>query len=228
MSAKQTKPRRASRESFASYIYKVLKQVHADAGLSRKAMNVLDSMAYQVMENLASEAGNICTKTKKQTIGAREIRFAVKTELTGELIKHATSESDKAVTNFIKAKEAEKKKKTDGKSKTNSSRAGLNFPVGRVSRILKKGHYAKRIGEHAGVALTAIMEYLMAEVLELSGNAARDNKKMRISTRHILLAVKNDEELIKLFNGTIPQSGVLPNIRAELLPKKKGSKKQVA
>ena len=59
------------------------------------------------------------------------------------------------------------------------------------------------------------------QVLELAGNAARDNKKSRIIPRHLQLAVRNDEELNKLLSGvTISQGGVLPNIQAVLLPKK--------
>jgi len=66
-----------------------------------------------------------------------------------------------------------------------------------------------------------VLEYLCAEILELAGNAARDNKKTRIIPRHITLAVKNDEELNKLLgNVTIAAGGVLPNIHAVLLPKK--------
>ncbi|XP_063813436.1 histone H2A, sperm-like [Pseudophryne corroboree] len=107
-----------------------------------------------------------------------------------------------------------------GKS-SRSSKAGLQFPVGRIHRYLKKGNYAKRIGSAASIYMAATMEYLCAEVLELSGNAARDNKKSRILPRHIQLAVRNDEELAKLFDGvTIADGGVLPNIHAILLPKK--------
>jgi histone H2A len=70
------------------------------------------------------------------------------------------------------------------------------------------------------VYLAAILEYLTAEILELSGNAASDNKKSRIIPRHILLAVRNDEELSRLFQHvTISQGGVLPNIHSVLLPK---------
>ncbi|XP_071263402.1 histone H2AX-like [Salvelinus alpinus] len=111
--------------------------------------------------------------------------------------------------------------KARAKAKTRSSRAGLQFPVGRVHRLLRKGNYAKRVGAGAPVYLAAVLEYLTAEILELAGNAARDNKKSRIIPRHLQLAVRNDEELNKLLGGvTIAQGGVLPNIQAVLLPKK--------
>ncbi|KAH0546883.1 hypothetical protein KQX54_015765 [Cotesia glomerata] len=114
-----------------------------------------------------------------------------------------------------------KRGKVKGKSKTRSSRAGLQFPVGRIHRMLRKGNYAERVGAGAPVYLAAVMEYLAAEVLELAGNAARDNKKTRIIPRHLQLAIRNDEELNKLLSGvTIAQGGVLPNIQAVLLPKK--------
>ncbi|KAG5672316.1 hypothetical protein PVAND_002450 [Polypedilum vanderplanki] len=96
--------------------------------------------------------------------------------------------------------------KVKAKAKSRSSRAGLQFPVGRIHRLLRKGNYA-------------------AEVLELAGNAARDNKKTRIIPRHLQLAIRNDEELNKLLSGvTIAQGGVLPNIQAVLLPKEDRNK----
>jgi histone H2A len=110
--------------------------------------------------------------------------------------------------------------------KSRSSRAGLQFPVGRVHRLLRKGNYAQRIGAGAPVYLAAVLEYLAAEILELAGNAARDNKKTRIIPRHLQLAIRNDEELNKLLGHvTIAQGGVLPNIHSVLLPKKGLSEK---
>ncbi|XP_020212841.1 probable histone H2A.5 [Cajanus cajan] len=110
------------------------------------------------------------------------------------------------------------------KAVSKSIKAGLQFPVGRVARYLKKGRYALRVGTGAPIYLAAVLEYLAAEVLELAGNAARDNKKNRINPRHVLLAVRNDDELGKLLQGvTIASGGVLPNINPVLLPKKAAS-----
>ncbi|KAJ9681913.1 hypothetical protein PVL29_018006 [Vitis rotundifolia] len=110
------------------------------------------------------------------------------------------------------------------KSVSKSVKAGLQFPVGRIARFLKAGRYAQRTGTGAPIYLAAVLEYLAAEVLELAGNAARDNKKNRINPRHVLLAVRNDEELGKLLKGvTIANGGVLPNINPVLLPKKSNS-----
>ncbi|XP_014214218.1 histone H2A-beta, sperm-like [Copidosoma floridanum] len=115
--------------------------------------------------------------------------------------------------------------KAKAKPKTRLSRAGLHFPVGRIQRFLRKGNYAERVGAGAPVYLAATLEYLSAEILELAGNAARDNKKTRIIPRHLQLAIRNDEELNKLLaDVTVSQGGVLPNVQAVLLPKRSEKK----
>eukprot|EP01115_Flamella_aegyptia_P003079 TRINITY_DN14_c0_g1_i3.p1 TRINITY_DN14_c0_g1~~TRINITY_DN14_c0_g1_i3.p1 ORF type:complete len:136 (-),score=39.57 TRINITY_DN14_c0_g1_i3:79-450(-) len=112
------------------------------------------------------------------------------------------------------------------KSVTRSNRAGLQFPVGRIHRQIREGRYAARVGAGAPVYLAAVLEYLAAEILELAGNASRDNKRVRIIPRHLQLAIRNDEELNKLLqNVTIAAGGVIPNIHSVLLPPK--SKKRV-
>ena len=116
--------------------------------------------------------------------------------------------------------------KSSSKATTRSEKAGLQFPVGRIARYIRDMKVADRVGAGAPVYLAAVLEYLAAEILELSGNAARDNKRQRIIPRHIQLAVRNDEELNKLLTGvTIAGGGVLPNIHPDLLPKSKKSKK---
>ena len=112
-----------------------------------------------------------------------------------------------------------------GKSTSKTARAGLQFPVARIGRYMRQQRLAPRLGAGAPVYMAAVLEYLTAEILELAGNAARDNKRKRIIPRHLQLAVRNDEELNKLLGDvTIAAGGVLPNIHQVLLPKKKGKK----
>jgi histone H2A len=124
-----------------------------------------------------------------------------------------------------KGKVSGKVKSEDTKSMSRSTRAGLQFPVSRIHRMLRRANVSKRIGSGAPVYLAAVLEYLSAEILELAGNAARDNKKRRINPRHLQLAIRNDEELSKLLGDVIiSEGGVVPYINPALLPAK--SKKQ--
>jgi histone H2A len=112
------------------------------------------------------------------------------------------------------------------KSTSASSKAGLQFPFGRIGHYLCQGKYAIRMGAGAPVVyLAAVLEYLCAEILELASNEVHDSKKIRIVPCHLTLAIKNDKELNKLLGGVmIASGGVLPNIHAILLPKKSTTK----
>ena len=91
-------------ESYASYLYKVLKQVHPDTGISKKAMSILNSFVNDVFERTASEAGRLARYNGKATLSSREIQTAVRLVLPGELAKHAVSEGTKAVTKYTSSK----------------------------------------------------------------------------------------------------------------------------
>lgn len=94
------KRRKARKETYSSYIYKVLKQVHPDTGISNKAMAILNSFVNDIFERIATEASKLASYSKKSTISSREIQTSVRLILPGELAKHAISEGTKSVTKF--------------------------------------------------------------------------------------------------------------------------------
>lgn len=87
-------------ESYSTYVFKVLKQVHPDTGISKKSMNIMNSFVGDIFEKIAAEAGRLCKYNKKDTLSSREIQTAVRLVLPGELAKHAVSEGTKAVTKY--------------------------------------------------------------------------------------------------------------------------------
>lgn len=100
-----TKRRRVKRkESYAIYIYKVLKQVHPDTGISSKAMGIMNSFVNDIFERIATESSRLAHYSKKSTISSREIQTAIRLLLPGELAKHAVSEGTKAVTKYTSSK----------------------------------------------------------------------------------------------------------------------------
>ena len=98
------KKRKKRRESYAIYIYKVLKQVHPDTGVSSKAMSIMNSFVNDIFERIAGEASRLALYNKRTTITSREIQTAVRLLLPGELAKHAVSEGTKAVTKYTSSK----------------------------------------------------------------------------------------------------------------------------
>lgn len=104
-----------------------------------------------------------------------------------------------------------------------SVRAGLQFPVGRIRRLMRKSRAATRIGGGAPVYMAAVLEYFAAEVLELAANAAKESKRHRIIPRHIQLAIRTDPELNQLVGeqATIASGGVMPYVHPALLKKVK-------
>ena len=93
----------ARKETFNIYIYKVLKQVHPEVGVSKKGMSVLNSFILDIFERVTGEAGKLARFNKKATLSSREVQTAVRLVLPGELAKHAVSEGTKAVTKFTSA-----------------------------------------------------------------------------------------------------------------------------
>lgn len=211
--------------SYSSYIYKVLKQVHPDTGITNTAMAAMNSFINDAFDRMCVEAGRLARYNKKPTLNSREIQSSVRLVLSGELAKHAVAEGTKAVTKTTTTTE------TKNRPVSRSEKAGLILPVSRLARAMRIGRYASRYGYTAPAYLAAVLEYLAAEVLELAGNAARDNKRKRVTPRHITLAVRNDEEINKFLNRgnvTIGRGGVLPGIHKQLLRQKSKEKPEAA
>ncbi|XP_065092364.1 histone H2B-like [Ochlerotatus camptorhynchus] len=98
------KRRQRRKKSYAIYIYKVLKQVHPDTGVSSKAMSIMNSFVNDIFERIAAESSRLAQYNKRSTITSREIQTAVRLLLPGELAKHAVSEGTKAVNKYISSK----------------------------------------------------------------------------------------------------------------------------
>ena len=98
------KKKRKRKESYSIYIYKVLKQVHPDTGVSSKAMSIMNSFVNAIFERIAAESSLLAHYNKRSTITSREIQTAVRLLLPGELAKHAVSEGTKAVTKYTSSK----------------------------------------------------------------------------------------------------------------------------
>lgn len=211
--------------NFQTYIYRVLKQVHPDTGLSGTALSAMNNLVRINIEKIMIGVNQLMLRTGKKTIGSREIQSATRLALPGELTKHGVSEGTKAVTTYVvtKSDREEEKKSSSGKLSpiSRSAMGGLVFPVTRIQNLMMGLATASRKTDTAAVYLAAVCEYLTAEVLELSGNAARDNKRVRITPRHIMLAVRNDQELDRLYRNAVFAGGILPYISAKILPEKK-------
>jgi len=107
-------------------------------------------------------------------------------------------------------------KKAPGVSR--SVKAGVNFPVGRLQRYIKKGLYARRVGGTAAVYMAAALEYVVAEIVEAAADVADEQKKISLTPRHIQLAIRKDDELAQLFaNCSVNMGGVVPGVNAALL-----------
>ncbi|XP_007548720.1 PREDICTED: late histone H2B.L4-like isoform X2 [Poecilia mexicana] len=103
-SEKKVKRKTKRRETYAMYIYKVLKQVHPDTGISSRAMSIMNSFVNDLFERIATEASRLAQYNKRSTITSREVQTAVRLLLPGELAKHAVSEGTKAVTKYTSSK----------------------------------------------------------------------------------------------------------------------------
>jgi histone H3/H4 len=179
---------------FRIYIYKTLKQVHPKMSISANVNEQLNHALNLLGNRLAERATHLTSVNNKRTLSEREVKSAVRIVFSGDLAKHAVKEGEKAVEKYVSSKGEKKSKKKEPTSA--ASRAGLVFPPSRARKLL--ANRTTQMGETASVFLAAVLEYVSAEVLELSGNAACDNKRSTIQARHLQSAVEGDKELSTL------------------------------
>lgn len=242
------KKRHKRRYQFETYIFKLLKTVHPDSRISAKCTYQLNEIMVLLATKISECAHQFVALRNYQTVTSREIQSAVRTILPEQLQKHAISKGTVAITRYnadvveadnhpVNQDGPKKVSKPFGgrrgnrrykKPERTEHKAGIIFPVARCKRLIKSVTKC-RVGMGAPTYLAAVLEYICAEILELSGNAARDTKKSTIKTRHLFLVVANDQEFTALFNKyniEFNGGGVIPRIRDELIPRDDKPKKK--
>ena len=208
---------------FAEDISKVLQQVHPNKlQCTVDGMLVVDGLLHRTLDSIIEHAAEVASDRRVLTV--HDFQYAVRLSLPGELVKHGVSEGTKAV---IKNNENNGDLNTTrlvGHTANNTIALAYPAPHGNVFSVDKVKSLLsskQNIACHndALVFLAAVVGYMCAEILELSGNAARDNKSDAILPRHITLAIYNDEELSKCFDNVCWRGGgVLPDIKCMFLP----------
>lgn len=220
MSTKKPAKKQTKRhyDSWERYIRLIHKQVHPDGGISGEAMGTMEALLEDGLRQVVQTSNLLAAKSDRKTLSDRLIHASVQLCVPGELAKHAVIEGTKAVTRYTSGK--------GGKRATKASRSGLVLSPSRVERSMMKHSSLCRKSETAAIYLAAVLEYLAAEVLELAGNSAKDQKRQRITPRDILMGIRTDEELNKLYVNVVLPGGVIPNIHASLIPLKKKARKR--
>lgn len=211
---------------FREHTNRVLKQVHPDTGMTEEARDSINFMMVSIAARLIRKSVALAVASGAKTVTSRDLQSIVRTDIGGELGKHAVSEGTKAVTKATTSAPA-----VGGRVVPREKRAGLVFSVGVTDHIVDDVVAGSiRKGGTFPVYLSAALEYLCAEIVQLAGNAARDHRAKRLTNRFLFLAIRNDEELhtyLMLKLGIeMENSGVIPNIYPELLEKKPKAKKK--
>ncbi|ROL44183.1 Histone H2B [Anabarilius grahami] len=192
------KRRKTRKESYAIYVYKVLKQVHPDTGISSKAMGIMNSFVNDIFERIAGESSRLAHYNKRSTITSREIQTAVRLLLPGELAKHAVSEGTKAVTNIMPepAKSAPKKgskkavTKTAGKGGKKRRKSRKESYAIYVYKVLKQVHPDTGISSKAMGIMNSFVNDIFERIAGESSRLAHYNKRSTITSREIQTAVR--------------------------------------
>ena len=199
-------------------IYTIKNKLDNDIGIRGEALDVLLGLAEHALEKVVVAVNALHIAGRKGKLEARSIEAACRIVFPTEISKFAISHGSAAALRFHN-----NKKSSDGKKHSSKEKAGVSFSPSRLLKYLKRNlcKAISQISPRSLAYLAGVMDYLMAEVMDLSIAAARDNKKKRISARSIVLAVKYDAELNKVFNGYMFNGGEIPHIEPAFLPKRR-------
>lgn len=220
-----------NQRSFSTYIYKVLKRVHTNKGMSTPALESLDSCMRIVANKLGEHARNFAITENLKTVNTREVEGAVKSLLPLSLSTSAVTFANDAVSKFYNTHLVSRSVKTEDETKqdtkqTREFRAGLVFSVSLAEKYLR--NRGCNVGSAAPVYLAAVLEFLTSRVLEESCKVAVESNMVRIKVRHVQLAIYNDVELSRTFNRlqiVLLGGGVQPHIDERLLKARNNKRK---
>ncbi|MGH0129193.1 UNVERIFIED_CONTAM: hypothetical protein FKN15_037633 [Acipenser sinensis] len=189
------KRRKTRKESYAIYVYKVLKQVHPDTGISSKAMGIMNSFVNDIFERIAGESSRLAHYNKRSTITSREIQTAVRLLLPGELAKHAVSEGTKAVTKYTSSKrsitiQATMKQEGDLQGGKKSRKTRKESYAIYVYKVLKQVHPDTGISSKAMGIMNSFVNDIFERIAGESSRLAHYNKRSTITSREIQTAVR--------------------------------------
>ncbi len=204
---KKTKPSKL--DNFETHIRRVLNKVSPNSGLSSGAVNTLNGFIHVVTRRIADNADLLLHIANKVTVSLKEAKAATNLTLPASLYISADSEAMKAVTRFNDSINTSSNSNT---KVTAANRAGLLVSVSRIGNYLRDNAIADRQGRTSSIYVAAIIEYLLSELLMLA-NKLKDSKKVRITNRPLLLAIRSNEDFNKLLprNRTILAGGVFPH-----------------
>jgi histone H2A len=171
-------------------------------------MNLQNDFLDLMLETLSKEAATLVHYAEKQTMTARDVQTAVRLVFPPNLAKLALKEGSRAVEATNKSWRAQEAVGPSGVTRAKpirvyqSTRAALDFPVGKIETKLRNMRDTERMSRDAPIYISAVLQYLTLETMSLAGNHAIEAKGKRILPRHISLAVKSDQELNKLFGSS--------------------------
>ena len=212
-----------SKLTFGTYIFKILKQLHPDTGITSNAKLTINNLLIDILQKIVKYAEVLLIVTNKNTLTSREIQSSIRSILPKKLAQDAVNEGTRALTRFDASISGKSKTIKGGKNTSVGSRAGLTLSPSRVVRLIRVLDQKNRIGVGSKIFAAAVLEHLAAVILEMAGNSSRDHKRVRITNRDIALVIKNDEDLNNIFgkSNVVLGGGVVPYIHEQLLKGKK-------